>query len=331
MMLGYSSKNACFHLYDKYSIMRASEFLPEAVSRATDIEHFKNRIKVAAKLCQGMGDHPLVFRDFVSGLGAETLLLKVQNQEGEKSRSRTKSGMGADSQAAILGLLKISNPTFCYLKPPHGTKGFHGYSHIFIPIGDHTPWWSPNVQDLGGEDVVDEKGNTVDLGRTVAGGRRPGWMAKDAGKWADTYHHAWPKQMTESELIFDCPEYYLLNLESFFNKFSGPEYKKFITGYGSRDNKVNSTFARFDPAAFTKLTSYSQIAAFLEKSLAPGGYLDWFENVLPKKKADEQRKWALYQKIEDEWKKGGGFKNPKSQKEVAQDLGIPVNSAGSPL
>ena len=311
--------------------MKIADLLVELTSRANDFEHFKNRIKLAARLCQSMGKHPLIYRAFRPADNRETLLLKVQNQEGEKNRFLTKTGVGRRGQDAILSALGIKNPTFTTMAPPYSPLEFHGYSHIFIPIGDHTPWWSWTVKDLGGQDVVDNDGNDLKIDRGEGNTITTGVMLDDAEKWASTYQHAWPAEFTRNELIFDCEAYYLLNIESLFNRFAGKEYKEYIKGYHPRDSKVNTPFVKFDPIAFTKLTSYPQIADFLLKTLEPGGYLYWWEHELPKKKADEARIEALASKIRQAWHEGGAMKNPKSMKEIADELGIPANEYGRPL
>jgi hypothetical protein len=312
--------------------MKIQELLVELTSRANDFEHFKNRVKVAAKLCQGMGNHPLIFRAFFPEDGRETLLLKVQNQEGEKNRFLTKSGRGQMAQDDILSALNLKNPTFTTMIPPTGPREFHGYAHIFIPIGDHTPWWSPSVRDLGGRDAIDQDGTASKMQLKITGpvlnrSIEPG----ETDKWINTYQHAWPTERTNHELIFDCEEYYLLNLESLFNKFAGKEYKEYVTGYSHKSKKVNSILTKFDPLAFTKLTSYPQIADFLLKTLEPGGYLYWWENVMPKRKEDEARRAILISKIEQAWHDGGAMNNPKSRKEIADELGIPTNEYGGVL
>jgi len=311
--------------------MKIQELLVELTSRANDFEHFKNRVMLAAKLCQGMGNRPLIYRAFFPQDARETLLLKVQNQEGEKNRFLTKTGMGRAGQDAILHILGIKNPTFTTMKSPTGPREFHGYAHIFIPIGDHTPWWSWSVRDLGGQHAFDRDGNDLYVGSVGDGATITGAMADEAEKWASTYQHAWPTESTKHELIFDCEEYYLLNIESLFNRFAGKEYKDYVKGYSHRDNKVNSILTKFDPIAFTKLTSYPQIADFLLKTLEPGGYLYWWEHELPKKKENEARRAVLISKIEQAWQAGGAMNNPKSRKEIAQDLGIPTNEYGGVL
>jgi hypothetical protein len=84
-------------------------------------------------------------------------------------------------------------------------------------------------------------------------------------KVASTYVHAWPRTMTDHELIFDCDTYYLLNLEAFFNQVAGDEFKGAIN--------TSSSAPAFNPAVFNQLKTYNDVAKYLNnyasKSQAP--------------------------------------------------------------
>ena len=106
-------------------------------------------------------------------------------------------------------------------------------------------------------------------------------------------------------------------------KFAGKEFKSKI------DVKSHRIFKRIDASVWDHVKTYTDVAKFLTTT-APA-YLDWWEFELPKIKADEERRSALYLKIRDEWVKGGGFTNPKRQEEIAKELGIPLGPNEMPL
>ena len=263
--------------------MRASEFVTELVSRADKLDHFKNRIAVAAKLCEKLGDQPLVYRAF-SHNNAMTLLAKIDNSDIKNPQAR-KGGVGAKNQMAILQQLEIQYPVFCRMTPPSSTRGFHGLESIFIPIGDVTPYWSPRIRDLGGIDYVRDSGEYHQSHVPVPG--MPGVTRGNPGeldqteRWVKTYQHAWPNATTDHELIFDCASYYLLDMEVFFTKFAGKELKGMI------DTKSRSSWKPINPEAFNKLKTYSNVAWYLNNTAM--SYLNWWETKDLEKPVDANR------------------------------------------
>ena len=263
--------------------MRASEFVTELVSRADKLDHFKNRIAVAAKLCEKLGDQPLVYRAF-SHNNAMTLLAKIDNSDIKNPQAR-KGGVGAKNQMAILQQLEIQYPVFCRMTPPSSARGFHGLESIFIPIGDVTPYWSPRIRDLGGIDYVRDSGEYHQSHVPVPG--MPGVTRGNPGeldqteRWVKTYQHAWPNATTDHELIFDCASYYLLDMEVFFTKFAGKELKGMI------DTKSRSSWKPINPEAFNKLKTYSNVAWYLNNTAM--SYLNWWETKNLEKPVDANR------------------------------------------
>jgi hypothetical protein len=304
--------------------MRAKEFLSEEVSRANEPGHFRNRIALAARLCTALGDRPLIFRamshKLTNTIGG-TLLAKVTHDDIKNPQLR-KAGRNRDAQDLLLQKLGIQHPTFTTLQPPDDAREFHGKAHIFIPLNDNPPWWSPRVKDLGGADIIDDNGQPYD-GKQPNGSTLMNWMVPYVDKYAATYKHEWPSEFTKNEIIFDADTYYLLEMESFLTKFAGKEFKSKI------DVKSHRIFKRIDASVWDHVKTYTDVARFLTTT-APL-YLDWWEFELPKIKADEERRSALYLKIRDEWVKGGGFTNPKSQEEIAKELGIPLGPNKMPL
>ena len=280
--------------------MRAKEFLSELINRADDIEHFKNRIKVAAQLCERIGNHPLLFRAFKHRV-SEVLLLKVDNSDTQFAG--IKGGMGKRGQDAILSLLDIKYPVFTQMTPHTDIFQFHGRAGIFIPVDDVTPYWSPRIVDLGGQKLSDPSEE-----ERLRMQNNTGAMVDEAEKWAATYVHAWPTEFINNELIFDCNTYYQLDLEQFFTKFAGKENKTLIA-------KKDGPFRKIDPKAFEKLKTYKDVAWYLNNTAL--SYIDWYQNELPKiraadSKAEAERD-AIRRQAEAEWEKNGQrFKPPRS-------------------
>jgi len=265
--------------------------LTETISVANQIDHFKNRIKLAARLCDKVGNHPLIFRAFKHNK-KDALLVKVDNSD--TMFAGIKGGIGKRGQDAILTHLNIKKPTFTTMTPPDNVYSFFGRSFIFIPVGDVIPHWSPKVEDLGGQKIIgsDEERHIMN--------NNSGAMLDAAEKWAETYKHTWPNQYMKNELIFDCEVYYLLELEQFFSKFAGREHKTSLAPKAKFD-----TFRKIQDDAFKKIKTYSDLSWFLKNTALE--YIDWFENVLPKKKAAEAAEAAERERIrkeaEDAWYK----------------------------
>lgn len=251
--------------------------IDELVTRATTTDHLINRLNVAARLCDELGDAPLMFREFRTGMNYETVLAKVINRNDTESRTlqHVKGGVGKNGQIAILTKLGIENPVFTKMSPPDNTFGFHGDPHIFIPPPNTRAMWSPEIQDLGGQRLSGGK----EIGRTLDGSLVTGVMAKGADEWVKTYVEGVPEQFTDHEVIFDCEYYYLLNIQSFLHRFSG------------RDNKFSLTssagfYKKIDPEVWSKrVRTYTDVANFLRNNGV--SYVQWYQqNVENKPRGD---------------------------------------------
>ena len=257
--------------------MRAIEILSELVTRAETTDHLINRLNHAADLCDQMGDVPLLVRDFRTGLGKETVLAKVINRtdkEGARHPKYVKGGVGKDGQTAILEKLGIENPVFTKMDLPDSTFAFHGDPHIFIPPPGSSVYWSPKIEDLGGQRLAGEK---RELGKTTV----VGWMAKEADKWAATYQNEMPQKFTKNEIIWDCDYYYLLNIQSFLHRFSGKANKMSLTS-GSVGSK------KIDPSVWAeRVRSYSDVATFLRKHGV--SYVRWYQDNVEGKSPGERQ------------------------------------------
>ena len=256
--------------------MRANEFiiLNDAVSRANDIEHLRNRVKLVVRLLEPIAKHPLVYREFRHTIGAETALLKVSNTDRKEFVARDGSN---SKQAQVLQALGIKNPVFCTMRTPYTTQGFFGGANIFVPCADHRVVWSPVVKDLGGNDIVgpnaDQYGHQ-DLGGGVS--RGPSAERQVGPEFAKTYKEGWPPGHTDNELIFDCSSYYLLNIKDFLRRFAG-----------NKNRDIVDPRARIKKEVFNaKFSTYGDIVWYLSNTLP--SYLDWYEaNVINKSPATQ--------------------------------------------
>jgi hypothetical protein len=258
--------------------MRAKDFmLSELVTRAETTDHLIKRLNYAADLCDSMGDVPLLVRDFKTGLRKETVLAKVINKtdkEGARSPKYVKGGVGREGQTAILEKLGIENPVFTKMDLPDSTFGFHGDPHIFIAPPGSNVYWSPKIEDLGGQRLTGEK---KELGKTI----RVGWMAKEADKWAATYQNEMPTEFTRNEVIWDCEYYYLLNIQEFLHRFSGKANKMSLTA-GSVGSK------KIDPSVWAeRVRSYTDVANFLRKNGV--SYVQWYKDNVEGKSPGERQ------------------------------------------
>jgi hypothetical protein len=260
--------------------MRAQEFLGELVTRAETTEHLIKRLNYAADLCDTMGDSPLLVREFKTGLGKETVLAKVINKtekEGSRHPKYVKGGVGKEGQVAILEKLGIENPVFTKMDLPNNTFAFHGDPHIFIPPPGSNVYWSPKIEDLGGQRLAGESPAKSELRTSIS----VGWMAKEADKWAATYQSEMPQEFTKNEIIWDCEYYYLLNIQSFLNRFSGKANKMSMIDAGMGSKTI-------DPSVWAeRVRNYSDIANFLRKTGV--SYVRWYQDNVEGKSPGERQ------------------------------------------
>lgn len=251
--------------------MRATEFIPELVTRADTTEHLINRALVAAAMCEKLGDHPLLFRQFTTGIRGETVIAKVENDRGPKL---VKSGSNPKTQIKILELLDVKNPVFCRTKQPNESWGFHGDPHILIPPDTSQIFWSPVIEDLGGGRFI-QNGKVVRLGKTDRGVTQHDSMLPDAEKWASTYKQGWPDIPTDNEIIVDAPSYYLINIQVLLKKFAGDEMKGMLKLPPRVPGQFPAMHWIIDPATWEKLSTYSQVAWYLKNPFVK--FVRWYQ------------------------------------------------------
>jgi hypothetical protein len=218
--------------------------ITEAVHRAQTTEHLINRINVAAKLCDSMGDYPLLFRDFQTNDPGYTVLAKITNSH---RGTNIKAGQAGRAQTEILEQLGIEHPVFTKMIKPNSNRGPFGDSHIFLPPKGAPAYWSPKVKDIGGQELAEDV---------------EAWRGKQAIELAKTYQKGLPSNYTTHEIIFDCGQYYLINIQSFLKDFAGQANKEFI-----EKNKYTNVPLKIDPAIFdTHITNYSHLSWYLRNT-----------------------------------------------------------------
>lgn len=251
--------------------------IQELVTRADTIDHLVARAAKVASFIEPIADHPLLFREFRTGINYETLIAKVENVNAEGPRSSKWVKKGSNNrQAEILDALGLENPVFCKMGIASSTRGFHGDVHIFVPPPGAKAVWSPVVKDLGGNDIVgpdkDKFGSIKDLknpNTSISGGHE----RQVGADFAHTYKQGWPTQFTDHEIIFDCPFYYLLNIESFIKKFIGVKNRNIMPDRAPM-------FKNLDAELFNaKFKTYGDVAWYLTNTVP--SYLKWYKEKYP--------------------------------------------------
>lgn len=209
----------------------------EAEHRAQTTEHLKNRINVAANLCDSMGDYPLLFRDFHTATPGYTVLAKITNSH---RGTNIKAGVSGQAQQEILNYLNIKNPVFTKMIKPTSNRGPFGASHIFVPTQGAQSYYSTKIADLGSaKDLI---GRTKEI--------------------AQTYQKGLPTNYTNHEIIFDCSQYYLINIQAFLKDFAGNVNKEFI-----EKSKYSNVPLKIDTTVFdVNISNYSQLSWYLRNT-----------------------------------------------------------------
>lgn len=251
--------------------------IQELVTRADTIDHLVARAAKVASFIESIASHPLLFREFRTGINYETLIAKVENDtpEGPRSPKYVKKGSNG-KQAAVLEALNIQNPVFCKMGVSGSTYGFHGDLHIFVPPPGARIVWSPVVVDLGGNDIDGpDKGNygsirdPINPNTSTSGGPE----RQIGAEFASTYKEGWPNGFTKNELICDCPHYYLVNVKSFISKFIGVKNRNIMPDRAPM-------FKNLDAELFNaKFKTYGDVAWYLTNTVP--SYLKWYKEKYP--------------------------------------------------
>lgn len=209
--------------------------ITEKVTFVNDTDHAIERVKVAAEMCNQLGNTPILYRMFRGGesrgRGATNLMIKVNNEGGER-----KGVKGNDSffQYKIFNGLGVQHPTQALVNTPGNISGFHGTNFIMIPGGKFKAYWNPEIRDLGSFEGYNDKYKPRDTGR---GGRttlvRPEDYdgSEEVNRAVAGYKQGIPSQNEwNGEVIVDTSFYYMLNLHEFLSKYAGKKTQELVKG-----------------------------------------------------------------------------------------------------
>lgn len=254
--------------------MIPQELLTEDIVKLNNLEHLKNRLGKVIALCERMGNYPLIYRAF--NARQKDVILKVTSDKFSGSAV----GLNEPTKQSLLKALHISNPIFCTMKPPKYVREFHGKSRFFIPPENYKVYWSPNIIDLGGNDVSEEYKDRYGMKITqFASGASMGILepSRRVGEeMAHTYINSLPTKVVPNELIFDCDDYYLVDIEQFLQKFAGKKNRDIISFPEKERNgiKYQSLFAEIDKILFAaKFKTYKDLTWYLKNPML--NYIVW--------------------------------------------------------
>ena len=209
--------------------------ITEKVIFVNDTDHAIERVKVAAEMCNQLGNTPILYRMFQGGesrgRGAANLMIKVNNEGGERKGVK---GNHSFFQYKIFNGLGVQHPTQALVNTPKNISGFHGTNFIMIPGGKFKAYWNPEIPDLGGFEGYDEKYKTKHDGK--GGSRaivRPDDYdaSEEVNRALAGYKQGIPSQSEwNGEVIVDTPFYYMLNLHEFLSKYAGKKTQELVKG-----------------------------------------------------------------------------------------------------
>jgi len=248
--------------------MKISDILNETVSFATEIQHLKLRANIVADLCEKLGTYPLIYRAF-NARGPKSPIIKVINDSAAKYVAK---GGASGKMTEIFKKLNIQNPVFCTMEIPTTIFEFHGRARIFIPPANYKVFWSPVVIDLGGNHCSGEYAEKYGMVQTGKGSYELTYDRRVGVELSHTYKEGLPKKYVENELIFDCEEYYLIDIGDFILRFAGKKAKDLIY-YPERkipgfDQTMPSIFEHLRQELFQKtFKNYQSLAWYIRKPM----------------------------------------------------------------
>ncbi len=247
----------------------------EAVKPVNDTDHAIERVKVAAKLCENIGNTPIMYRMFSDNKrkGIYNLMIKVNNEGGE--RKGVKGNHNPFQQQIFTGL-KLKNPTQVLTTTPNKVRGFHGTNYIMIPSSDFKAVWNPDIPDLGGFEGYNDKYKAQDPG----GGLRRTTMRPDDYDYSEEvnralagYKEGVPSQSEwNGEIIVDTPFYYMLNLQDFLQKYAGKKSRELVNASQKRWPDYGTIKKELLQAKFK---TYRDVAWYLKNPTM--NFLNWWK------------------------------------------------------
>lgn len=262
--------------------------ITEKVEFVNDTDHAIERVKVAAKMCNELGNTPILYRMFTGGKagyarGAVNLMIKVNNESGER---KSVKGDIQFFQKKIFNGLGLQHPTQALTDTPSNITGFHGTNFIMIPGGDFKAYWNPEIPDLGSFEGYNEKYKPKDLGK---GSRhtlvRPDDYdaSEEVQRAVDGYKQGIPSQSEwNGEVIVDTPFYYMLNLQEFLQKYAGKKNKELVNAPQFTRRKGPDYGEIKKELLQAKFKTYSDLGWYLSNPTM--NFLNWW-----KEKENEKR------------------------------------------
>ena len=253
--------------------------ITEDILGVNDTQHAIERVKVAADLCNEMGNDPIIYRAIKIAryrTRAEQLIQKVNNPPGKG----VMGNMMNPIQVAVFKGLDIKSPAQATTIAPSSTSSYFGTNHIMIPSSDFTAYWNPDIDDLGGFKGYDPQ---YQRGAGPSGGtlsRREAPPEEEMKKILSGYKTGIPTYKEhKGEVIVDTPFYYMLNLEAFLSTFAGKKVKELI----SIDNRKSFAPIKAELLA-AKFKTYRDVGWYLANPAT--SMLQW---IADKEKEVEQR------------------------------------------
>lgn len=254
--------------------------ITEKVAFVNDTDHAIERVKVAAKMCNDLGNTPILYRMFSGGesrsRGAANLMIKVNNDSGERKGVK---GNHQYFQQKIFDSLGVQHPTQALVTTPDNISGFHGTNFIMIPGGNFKAYWNPEIPDLGSFDGYNEKYKPKDDG---AGGRKTLMRPDDydpteeVNRAVKGYRKGIPSQREwDGEVIVDTPFYYMLNLQEFLQKYAGKKNKELVNAPRSARQKGPDYGKIKKELLQTKLKTYRDVGWYLSNPTM--NFLKWWK------------------------------------------------------
>jgi hypothetical protein len=254
--------------------------ITEKVAFVNDTNHAIERVKVAAKMCNDLGDTPILYRMFRGGesrgRGAINLMIKINNDSGERKGVK---GNHSYFQQKIFDGLGVQHPTQALVTTPGNISGFHGTNFIMIPSSNFKAYWNPEIPDLGSFEGYNDKYKPKDDG---FGGRttlmRPDDYdsTEEVKRAIDGYKQGIPSQNEwNGEVIVDTPFYYMLNLQEFLQKYAGKKNQELVNAPRFARQKGPEYGEIKKELLQTKLKTYRDVGWYLSNPTM--NFLKWWK------------------------------------------------------
>ena len=256
--------------------------ITEKITFINDTDHAIERVKVAAKICNELGNTPLLYRMFKGAersraRGAFNLMVKVDNEGGD--RKGVKGNISNFFQKKIFDGLDVKHPTQAKVSVPERIRGFHGTNFIMVPGGDYEAYWNPEIKDLGSFEGYNEKYKRIDKG----GGRRSKLerpanydASEEVERALAGYKQGIPSPSEwDGEVIIDTPFYYMLNLKEFLQKYAGKKSKELVYTASSGNIALPKWEAVKKDLLQEKFKTYSDLGWYLSNPTM--NFLNWWK------------------------------------------------------